>query len=193
MALTTCVRTKGDFGFNVFHNSNPQHGGAYARHERRMRDDEFEDFLLSVKGWDHDPDDQSIWRSFYFESMEEAYLFMGRLYAFCYGSDKYPHITWEGTRIDVYLYSPSFKGLSKREARVAAFLNDQVNMLKKAKLQRDKLMELAKESAVESQFGDGVRAAVEQQHQDAAPIPEVHGGMRTFGDGTAAPPSAKRK
>mmetsp|Transcript_38099 Transcript_38099/g.44413 ORF Transcript_38099/g.44413 Transcript_38099/m.44413 type:complete len:243 (+) Transcript_38099:100-828(+) len=180
--LVQSMRAKGDFGFNVFHNSNPQHGGAYARHERKMRDDEFEDFLLSVKGWDHDPEEQSIWRSFYFESTEEAYLFMGRLYAFCYGTDKYPHITWEGTRIDIHLYSPTFKGLSKREARVAAFLNDQVNMLKKSKLQRNRLMEMAKETTVEALVGDSVREAKKIAAEDDQPLPEVRSGMRTWAD-----------
>jgi pterin-4a-carbinolamine dehydratase len=146
--MSASTRNRGDFGFNHYHNSNPEHGGAYGRHERAMNDGEIEDFLKSVKGWSHDPDTHAIWRSFYFETFDEAYRFMGRLYAFCYGSDKYPHVTWDQTRIDVQLYSPSFKGLSKREARVAAFLNDQLNMLKKAKLQRSKLVEVAKRTTV---------------------------------------------
>lgn len=136
-----------------------------------MNDGEVEDFLKSVKGWDHDPETHAIWRSFYFDNFDEAYLFMGRLYAFCYGTDKYPHITWDNTRIDVQLYSPSFKGLSGREARIAGFLNDQMNMLKKGKLQRSKMMEASTRTLVH-QFvtkdvgGDAAAAADEHSQPD---------------------------
>ncbi|CAD2222921.1 hypothetical protein AGDE_04876 [Angomonas deanei] len=203
-------RHKGDYGFNVFHNSNPQHGGSYARHERRMREDEVEDFLRSVKGWkpvldqlpskDADPleeevqawsekldekalppplstlhvGEEAIMRTFRFESFDDAYLFMGRLWAFCYGSDKYPHVTWDNTEITVYLYSPSFKGLSRREARIAAFLNDQFNMFKKSKNQREKMMtSVAARTVVEEVLGAEVKEALEQrQRERTAPLPE---------------------
>lgn len=174
VAIIACCRQKGDYGFNNFHNSNPQHGGSYGRHERRLRDDEFEDFLKSVKGWDHDPDTHTIWRSFYFDTFDDAYLYMGKLYAFCYGTDKYPHVTWDNTRIDVSLYSPSFKGLSKREARIAAFMNDHYNIMKKSKLQSSKLIEIANESPLEAMFGAGVRAELEARKAEREkPIPEA--------------------
>jgi pterin-4a-carbinolamine dehydratase len=196
---------KGDYGFNVFHNSNPQHGGSYARHERRMRDDEVEDFLKSVKHWTPvyedvaendrvDSEDgreadvaepptasplrmgeEAIMRTFTFDNFRDAYLFMGRVWAFCYGSDKYPHLTWEGTSITVYLYSPSFRGLSKREARVAAFLNDQYNMARKSKQQQRRIVDgIVQNAAVEEMVGHEVAQALARRHaRRTAPLREV--------------------
>nr|CCC49708.1 conserved hypothetical protein [Trypanosoma vivax Y486] len=191
-SLHSSYRLKGDYGFNVFHNSNPQHGGSYARHERRMREDEVEDFLKSVKGWV--PADESIVRSsddancptdeegpapltiftgeealkrqFVFDSFRDAYLFMGRFWAFCYGSDKYPNVCWDGTSVTVYLYSPSFRGLSKREARLAAFLNDQYNMLKKSKHQREVIVNgVVKKSMIEGMVGERVSELLQRREE----------------------------
>lgn len=177
------VRHRGDYGFNLFHNSNPQHGGSYARHEKVMNAGEVEDFLASVKGWDHDPETNTIWRSFYFDTFDEAYRFMGRLYAFCYCSDKYPHVTWDNLRIDMHLYSPSFKGISRREARIAAFMNDQYNMLKKAKLQRSKLVEMNQQNigrtVLESETSPTVAASTTQARPQ---LPEVQNELRSWKD-----------
>ncbi|CCW65241.1 unnamed protein product [Phytomonas sp. EM1] len=209
-------RCKGDYGFNVFHNSNPQHGGSYARHERRMRDDEVEDFLRSVKGWvpvrgcdtsaqemssvkgidsssyvaeDAPPaesqvvfGEEAIKRTFTFLSYHEAYLFMGRVWAFCYGSDKYPHLTWEDRNITVYLYSPSFRGLSRREARVAAFLNDTYNMFKKSRIQQRKIMEsVTKRAVVEQLIGEGVQKEIKgREARRAAPLQELKEGPQCW-------------
>ncbi|CBZ24340.1 conserved hypothetical protein [Leishmania mexicana MHOM/GT/2001/U1103] len=215
--LTTQRAQKGDYGFNVFHNSNPQHGGSYARHERRMREDEVEDFLKSVKHWrpvyedvaDSDLVDdaqsssslstsassaeppmprfahmgeEAIMRTFHFEAFREAYLFMGRVWAFCYGSDKYPHVTWEGTAITVYLYSPSFRGLSKREARVAAFLNDQYNMIRKSKWQQRRIVDgIVRKTAVEELLGEEVAAHLAHRETlRTAPLQEVKDGPRSW-------------
>ncbi|KAH9584081.1 Pterin 4 alpha carbinolamine dehydratase [Trypanosoma melophagium] len=189
-SLLVSYREKGDYGFNVFHNSNPQHGGSYARHERRMRDDELEDFLKSVKGWvpvdefvaregtgagvEEGPSaltiftgEEALKREFDFPNFRDAYLFMGRFWAFCYGSDKYPHVVWEGTRITVYLYSPSFRGISKREARIAAFLNDQYNMFKKSKRQQEQLLNgVVKPAKVERLMGDSVTEVLQRREED---------------------------
>lgn len=203
-ALCQSAAGKGDYGFNVFHNSNPQHGGSYARHERRMTEAEVEDFMLSVKGWKpvyepgelnagltdasddpSNPDaaaspgrrddapptpstlvlgEEAIYRTFKFATFGDAYLFMGRVWAFCYGSDKYPHVTWDGPRVTVYLYSPSFRGLSKRETRLAAFLNDQYNMLKKGKAQSKRMAEtVAGRAAIEEVLGDAVKQALAER------------------------------
>ncbi|KPA75913.1 putative mitochondrial hypothetical protein [Leptomonas pyrrhocoris] len=215
-ALSLQRSCKGDYGFNVFHNSNPQHGGSYARHERRMRDDEVEDFLKSVKHWtpvydslaesdrlDGSPvhtdgveaaaeenqsedaaaspspslhmGEEAITRTFTFETFRDAYLFMGRVWAFCYGSDKYPHVTWAGTSITVYLYSPSFRGLSKREARVAAFLNDQYNMARKSKQQQRRIIDgVVQTAAVGEMVGEEVAQALARRHaRRTAPLREV--------------------
>ncbi|KAG5484953.1 hypothetical protein LSCM1_07029 [Leishmania martiniquensis] len=233
-ALATQRACKGDYGFNVFHNSNPQHGGSYARHERRMREDEVEDFLKSVKHWrpvyedvaDGDlagaarvvePGDgaaanassppafasatepptpspsrmgeEAIMRVFHFETFREAYLFMGRLWAFCYGTDKYPHVTWEGTAITVYLYSPSFRGLSKREARVAAFLNDQYNMTRKSKWQQRRIVEgIVRRATVEELLGEEVAAhLVHRQTLRSAPLQEMKDGLRSWRSAIGSP------
>lgn len=214
-AVVCSRRWKGDYGFNVFHNSNPQHGGSYARHERRMRDDEVEDFLKSVKGWTPAGDDvprgrngdgekeekkeedegpapvtvfmgeEAIKREFVFSTFRDAYLFMGRFWAFCYGSDKYPHVTWEGTRITVYLYSPSFRGLSKREARLAAFLNDQYNMFRKSKRQQEQIVRaVVKQSRMEELMGDGVAEELQRREVERRrPLAEaVKGSVSTWDD-----------
>lgn len=176
--LSSSFRTRGDFGFNHIHSSNPQHGGSYARHDRALSDEEIEDFHKSVKGWSRDADTNAIWRSVYFDTFGEAYRFMGRLYAFCYCSDRYPPITWEGTRIDIQLFSPTFKGLSRSEARVAAFINDQLNMVKKGNQQRNKLLELVEKSSV-TQFVKS-DAEMKGQVQEPSPIPEAKGNLRTW-------------
>lgn len=204
-ALLSTTRGKGDYGFNVFHNSNPQHGGSYARHERRMREDEVADFFKSVKGWKlvwgeaegeieealtsdasgsatEGPTasrlhlgDEAIMKTFTFATYEDAYRFMGRLWAFCYAADKYPHVKWEHTSITVYLYSPSFKGLSKREARVAAFLNDQFNMFKKSAKQQQKVLEgVVQHATVEEIMGKSVKQALEKREAlRRAPLDEA--------------------
>ncbi|XQJ25203.1 Pterin 4 alpha carbinolamine dehydratase, putative [Leishmania guyanensis] len=228
-ALTTQRAYKGDYGFNVFHNSNPQHGGSYARHERRMRDDEVEDFLKSVKHWrpvyedvadgnvvnaaqssssstpasDSEPptpafsqiSEEAITRTFHFEAFREAYLFMGRLWAFCYGSDKCPHVTWEGTAITVYLYSPSFRGLSKREARVAAFLNDQYNMSRKSKWQQRRIMDgIVREAMVEKLLGEEVATHIaRRQTLRTAPLQEVKDGPRSWRSAIGSPSHRNNK
>nr|CCC92141.1 conserved hypothetical protein [Trypanosoma congolense IL3000] len=200
-------RCKGDYGFNIFHNSNPQHGGSYARHERRMRDDEVEDFLKSVKGWvpvdecvasearEAGPSaegegpapltiftgEEALKREFTFATFREAYLFMGRLWAFCYGSDKYPNVTWDGTTVTVYIYSPSFRGLSKREARLAAFLNDQYNMFKKSKRQQSAIIDsVVKQAAIENMIGDEVGKILRHREQERRkPLTEAVEGTVT--------------
>ncbi|RNC53772.1 hypothetical protein TcCL_ESM08860 [Trypanosoma cruzi] len=202
--FVTPSRWKGDYGFNVFHNSNPQHGGSYARHERRMREDEVADFLRSVKGWvpadeavtaspavegsseaaeeEKGPTpmtvftgEEAIKREFVFPTFHDAYLFMGRVWAFCYGSDKYPHVTWDGTHITVYLYSPSFRGISKREARLAAFLNDQYNMFRKSKRQQEQLLSVAvKQTRMEELMGGVVAEKLKQREEERRkPLAEV--------------------
>ena len=143
-------RMKGDYGMNVLHHSNPQHGGSYAQMEKKMTDEEVEDFLKSVKGWKHDGDTDMIAKTFKFETFALAYEFMGRLFAFCWHSDKYPPISWQGKHVTIELYSPKFKGISKREARVAAFCNDQFNIQKKSKKQAQKLQEIAGESVIKT-------------------------------------------
>ncbi|KAG5488366.1 uncharacterized protein JKF63_07961 [Porcisia hertigi] len=233
--LTAQRMLKGDYGFNVFHNSNPQHGGSYARHERRMREDEVEDFLKSVKHWrpvhentvECDAVDsaeavragecdatqpssssvstsaaelptpaasrmgeEAIMRTFHFETFREAYHFMGRLWAFCYGTDKYPPVTWEGTAITVYLYSASFRGLSKREARVAAFLNDQYNMARKSKWQQRRIVdEVVRKATVEELFGEGVSADLaHRQTLRTEPLQEMKDGTRSWRTAIGLPP-----
>lgn len=121
-------------------------------------------------------------KTFAFKTYGDAYLFMGRLWAFCYSSDKYPHVTWNEKEITVYLYSPSFKGLSKREARVAAFLNDQYNMLKKSQLQREKVVSgVIAQATVEDMVGEEVKkhlAAREEERQRL--VSEAVGGPVTW-------------
>jgi pterin-4a-carbinolamine dehydratase len=143
-------RFKGDYGMNVLHHGNPQHGAAYAQMEKKMSDEEVEDFLKSVKGWKHDGETDMIAKTFKFETFALAYDFMGRLFAFCWHSDKYPPISWQGKAVTVELYSPKFKGISKREARIAAFCNDQFNIQKKSKKQAKQLQEMAGGSVVKS-------------------------------------------
>ena len=152
-------RCKGDYGMNTLHHGNPQHGAAYAQMEKKMTDEEIEDFLKSVKGWKHDGETDAIVKTFAFESFPAAYDFMGRLFAFCWFADKYPPIVWSGTNVTIELYSPKFKGISKREARVAAFCNDQFNIQKKSKKQAFKLQEMARESVI----AQGMSAAPAQR------------------------------
>lgn len=121
------------------HDGNQEHGGVYNMHDKRCRDDELDDFLRSVKGWTIDEATGAISKTYKFDEMRTAYNFMGRLYAFCWNVDKFPLITWKGCEVETVLFSPKFKGLTKREVRVAAFMNDQSNLLNRAVKQRKRL------------------------------------------------------
>ncbi|RNF08185.1 hypothetical protein TraAM80_03039, partial [Trypanosoma rangeli] len=128
--------------------------------------------------------EEAIKREFVFPTYRDAYLFMGRFWAFCYGSDKYPHVTWDGTRITMYLYSPSFCGISRREARLAAFLNDQYNMFKKSRLQWEQLMCVAvKQARAEELMGDVVAVQLRQREEGRRrPLAEVTEGRAKMWD-----------
>ena len=168
------TKAKGDYLFNLFHNSNPQHGASYTSFDRRMRDDEFDDFLKSVRGWDADRDAQVISKSFTFESFDEAYKFMGKLCAFCWGADVYPAITWENTEVKMMLYSPHFKGLTKREAKIAAFCNDQVHMAQKLKRQQQLLALCDAKSMVKEMVGPAVQRELDANDEERRrPVPET--------------------
>ncbi len=139
---------KGDFASTFFHDNNPQHGSPYNVTERRMHDDEFQDFLASVTGWTV-LENGAIQRVFQFEENSQAYAFMGRLMAFSCVSDKYSQLTWEGTRISARIYSPKFHGLTFQEARLAAFMNDQFHLLRKANAQKKVLSAMVHRSRTE--------------------------------------------
>lgn len=122
---------KGDMAAVVLHDCNPQHGAPYNNHDRAMRDEEFQAFLASVKGWTV-LDSGAIHRSFVFDNYRLAYEWMGRLFAYGYVADKYPKLHWKRNYVEVTIYSGRFHGITKREARLAAFMNDQFNLLRKA-------------------------------------------------------------
>ncbi len=130
---------KGDYCHVFIHDGNPQTGAPYNEHDRKMKDEEFEDFLKSVRGWTQLPSG-AIEKRFVFDTPRFAYDWMGRVMGFCYLSDKYGKITWFGNVVDVTIYSARFHGLSMREARLAAFMNDQANLIKRADQQRDVLL-----------------------------------------------------
>eukprot|EP00672_Neobodo_designis_P020048 CAMPEP_0174831190 /NCGR_PEP_ID=MMETSP1114-20130205/2960_1 /TAXON_ID=312471 /ORGANISM="Neobodo designis, Strain CCAP 1951/1" /LENGTH=160 /DNA_ID=CAMNT_0016065011 /DNA_START=140 /DNA_END=618 /DNA_ORIENTATION=- len=116
-----------------------------------MKEDEFQDFMKSVRGWTVLPSG-AITRSYKFADFMLAYEWMGRVLAFGYASTKYPRLKWEGTTISATVYSGHFKGLSHKEARLAAFMNDQANLIRKAGEGREELLRTATELAAESGF-----------------------------------------
>jgi pterin-4a-carbinolamine dehydratase len=130
---------KGEMALNILHDGNPQYGAPYTTQDRVMREDEIEDFLKSVRGW-QTLSSGAITKDFVFEDYWLAYEWMGRVLAFAYTSSKYPRLHWEGKRISVTVYSGHFKGLSNAEAVLAAFMNDQFFLIKKAAEQRDNLL-----------------------------------------------------
>ena len=139
MLRRTCRILKGDLASVVLHDCNPQHGAPYNNHDRAMRDEEFHAFLASVKGWTT-LDSGAIHRSYDFDNYKLAYEWMGRVFAFAYISDKYPKLHWKDCHVEVTLYSGRFHGISRREARLAAFMNDHFNLLRKAQVsQREQL------------------------------------------------------
>lgn len=164
--MLRCTRwlRKGDFAAVFFHDNNPQNGAPYNEHDRKLRDDELDDFMKSVKGWRR-LDNGAITRSFRFDKRAYAYEWMGRVLGFTYLSEKYPKITWQGNAVDVVIYSARFHGLSVKEARVAAFMNDQAFLIKKADAQ----------SAILSEKAAGSIAAWQRQQETlgaaAAPTP----------------------
>lgn len=134
------MRLKGEHAFVFIHDGNPQNGAPYNEHDRRMRDDEFEDFLLSCKGWHVVKETSAITRTFQFDRHALAYEWMGRVMGFAYMADKFPRVVWMGSRVDVTVYSGRFKGLSVREARLAAFMSDQAFLIRTADQQRKQLV-----------------------------------------------------
>ena len=131
---------KGEFAANVFHDSNPEIGAPYTTDDRKMRDDEFEDFLKSVKGWHLDKRSGAIERTFVFPTPTMAHQFMGRVFAFSYFSDRYARVRWHKDKVYAKLYSGQFNGITKLEARLAAFMSDQYNLLRKATAQQDRFL-----------------------------------------------------
>lgn len=149
---------KGDLTAVVLHDCNPQHGAPYNNHDRAMRDEEFQAFLTSVKGWTV-LDSGAIHRTFEFASYKLAYEWMGRLFAYAYVSDKYPKLHWKGTSIEVTIYSGRFHGITRREARLAAFMNDHFNLLRKAFAAQKEHLESSKEANF---FKDGVTPLIKE-------------------------------
>jgi pterin-4a-carbinolamine dehydratase len=131
MLRRTVLALKGDMAAVVLHDCNPQHGAPYNNHDRQMRDEEFQAFLLSVKGWTV-LDSGAIHRHFVFDNYRMSFEWMGRLFAYGYISDKYAKVHWRKNFVEVTIYSGRFHGITRREARLAAFMNDQFNLLRKA-------------------------------------------------------------
>jgi pterin-4a-carbinolamine dehydratase len=125
--------------FAVIHDGNPQHGGPVNSHDRKMKDDEFEDFMRSVKGWTV-LESGAMTREFNFAAHHMAYDWMGRTMAFAYNSDRYPKIHWHKDVISATIYSGKFGGITSREARLAAFMSDQFFLIKRAHQQKDYLL-----------------------------------------------------
>jgi pterin-4a-carbinolamine dehydratase len=142
---------KGDLTSVVLHDCNPQHGAPYNNHDRAMRDEEFQAFLSSVKGWTV-LESGAIHRTFEFSNYKLAYEWMGRLFAYSYVSDKYPKLHWQGTHVEVTIYSGRFHGITRREARLAAFMNDHFNLLRKAQVAQKEHLEASKKV---NMFSDG--------------------------------------
>lgn len=149
---------KGDLTAVVLHDCNPQHGAPYNNHDRAMRDEEFQAFLSSVKGWTV-LDSGAIHRTFEFSNYKLAYEWMGRLFAYTYVSDKYPKLHWKGTSIEVTVYSGRFHGISRREARLAAFMNDHFNLLRKAFVAQKEHLESSKDANL---FADGQTPLIQE-------------------------------
>ena len=149
---------KGDLTAIVVHDCNPQHGAPYNNHDRTMRDEEFQAFLKSVKGWTV-LESGAIHRTFEFANYKLAYEWMGRLFAYSYTSDKYPKLQWHGTHVEVTIYSGRFHGITKREARLAAFMNDHFNLLRKAQVAQKEHLEASKATNI---FRDGVTPLIEE-------------------------------
>lgn len=149
------LRCKGDMVMNFLHDGNPQYGAPYNTYDRRMREDEFDDFMKSVKGWEV-LESGAIRRTFNFADYNLAYDFMGRVLAFGYMADRYPRVHWDKLDVTATIYSGKFKGVSLREARLAAFMNDQWFLIKKANEQRDNLI------AAHGAQAEGVGVAVSE-------------------------------
>jgi pterin-4a-carbinolamine dehydratase len=131
MLRRTARLAKSDLTLVVLHDCSPQHGAPYNNHDRQMRDEEFQAFLASVKGWTV-LDSGAIHRNFVFDNYRMAFEWMGRLMAYGYIADKYAKVHWQRNYVEVTIYSGRFHGITRREARLAAFMNDQFNLLRKA-------------------------------------------------------------
>ena len=133
---------KGDLSWVHLHDGNPQWGAPYSQNDRKMRDDEFADFLKSVKGWNVD-EKGAMTKSFIFQNSQMTYEWMSRVMAFAWWTDKYPELTLTGNTATCRVYSGRFQGITHKEARLVAFLNDQAFMLKKIQKMSEDTMERA--------------------------------------------------
>eukprot|EP00760_Papus_ankaliazontas_P033994 PhM_4_TR6835/c0_g1_i1/m.86801 len=144
---------KGDMNWVTFHDANPQYGAPYGQHDRKMRDDEVVDFLKSVKNWRQEPNG-AITRKYVFPTTSMLYEWLGRVMAFANWTDKYPNMTIQGTSVEVVIFSGRFQGLTKKEAQLAALMNDQAHMLKKMIAMQEKAMSRAPDPTTRTD-GDG--------------------------------------
>ena len=154
---------KGDLVSVILHDCNPQHGGPYNTTDKKMHDEDFHAFLDSVKGWTV-LESGAIQRSFQFETYRLAYEWVGRVMGYTYLSDKYAKVHWHEKHVDVTLYSARFKGITRREARFAAFMSDHFNLLRKAQQNQRELLagsEAARQAVVDRppspEFAEGIR------------------------------------
>ncbi len=122
------------------HDCNPESGGPYSVNDRKMREDEFEDFLKSVKGWERQPSG-ALSKTFTFPDPMMLYQFMGRLTAFSFYCEKYPKVQVHKNKLTATVYSATFKGITSHEAKLAAFMNDHFNLMTKAQQQRERMLQ----------------------------------------------------
>jgi pterin-4a-carbinolamine dehydratase len=167
--LRRCARLlKGEMTVNILHDCNPQWGAPYNTTDRVMKEDEFHDFLASVRGWTV-LDSGAITKRFEFPDYMMVYEWMGRVMGFGYTCDRYPRLHWDGTFVTATVYSGHFRGITNREARLAAFMNDQCNLIKRAAEQRDNLFATITQSAAQAGFdANAVRHAPTVAEREAA-------------------------
>ena len=124
------VFLKGDMSWATLHDGNPQWGAPYSQMDRKLRDDEFADFLKSVKGW-RVTEEGGLDRTFVFPDHKISYEWIGRVMAFSWWTDKFPTLTITGNECHANIFSGRFQGITHKEARLAAFMGDQAHILRK--------------------------------------------------------------
>lgn len=89
----------------------------------RLADDQLPGLLSQVAGWEHDPDTQSIARTFKFENYYQTIAFVNAVAWIAHGEDHHPDLDVGYNRCTAHFTTHAVNGLSLNDFISAAKIN----------------------------------------------------------------------
>ena len=91
---------------------------------KKLTEAELKALLPVLEGWRHDPHTQDLTREFVFADFTEAFSFMCRIALEAEAMDHHPDWFNSYNKVTISLTSHDVKGLSRRDIKLAALIND---------------------------------------------------------------------